>query len=359
MSLDPTDPHGGPPVDAATLLAEADGAEALARRLREGAVRDLLIPDAARLDDRRRAALRTLLRAIVGTIGADIHEFALRRLRREDEGAATALAGVAAPRILSQIEHRLARKGEVAADLIGRVTLDLIGAALPSGVVESVPPFAPAGHAAERAASALRLAESRRRTPPDQPPYAIDLPAESQAQFTWWIAAAIAEEAAAPADSAAAIDRALADGAVQALSQADEGERLEAAAMRLAGLADRRGPALAEAMDHCLAERRIVLLAALIAHAAGAPYEAVRGLIVEPADPRLWLLLRSLDLPRESIARVGYSLSEADRRRDLERFADQLDIMMALPAVAVTKAIAALRLPQGYRDVRLDGPAGS
>ena len=68
---------------------------------------------------------------------------------------------------------------------------------------------------------------------------------------------------------------------------------------------------------------------------------------VEPADPRLWLLLRSLDLPRESIARVGYSLSEADRRRDLERFADQLDIVMALTAVAATKATAALRLPPG------------
>lgn len=348
MSFDPTDPPGGPPVDPATLLAEADGAAARVRRLRRAAVQDLLIPDAARLDDRRRAGLRTLVRAIVGTIGADIHDFAARRLSAGDPGAAAALARVEARDILPRIEARLGAAGEVATDLIDRVTLDLIGEQLPTGLVEAAPePWH--GDAAE----VLRRAESRRRTPPDQPPYATDLPAESQSAFTWWIAAAIAEAARPPmADSAAALDRALAEGAAQALAHADEGDRLEAAAMRLAAAVDLRGPALGGAIDHCVAERRIVLLAALVAHAAGVAFDSVRSLMVEPADPRLWLLLRSLDVPRDGIARLGFALCEADHRRDVERFADRLDAVMALPVADAALSTASLRLPAGFRAAR-------
>lgn len=355
MSIDPTDPHGGPAADAATLLAEAEGADALVRRLRGAAIRDLFIPDAARLDDRRRASLRTLIRAIVGTIGADIHDFALRRLTGADDAAAALLARLEARRLIPLVEARLGIEAAVAGDLIDRVTLDLIGNGLPTGLIEdAAEPWQ--GRAAERAAEALRQAEGRRRTPPDQPPYATDLPAESQAAFTWWIAAAMAQVARPPlADAAAALDRAIADGAAHALSQADEGERLEAAAMRLAALADLRGGALVPAIDHCLAERRAVLLAALIAHAAGAGFETVRALMTEPADPRLWLLLRSLDLPREAMARIGFALCEADHRRDVERFADQLDAVTVLPVADAALATAALRLPTAFRAARADG----
>ncbi|HCB75742.1 MAG TPA: hypothetical protein DEP91_06150 [Sphingomonas bacterium] len=355
MSIDPTDPLGGTPADVATLLAEADGAAALVRRLRGAAIRDLLIPDAARLDDRRRAALRTLIRAIVGTIGADIHDFALRRLTEVDEGGAAALSRVDACHLIASIEARLGTDEAIAGDLIDRVTLDLIGDGLPSGLIEQAPePWQ--GRAAERAGEALRQAESRRRTPPDQPPYATDLPAESQAAFTWWIAAAIADVARPPlTDTSAALDRALADGAAHSLAQADEGERLEAAATRLAAVADLRGGALVGTLDHALAERRVVLLAALIAHAAGTSFDSVRVLMTEPADPRLWLLLRSLDLPRESIARIGFALCEADHRRDVERFADQLDAVMSLPVADAVLATAALRLPAAFRAARATG----
>ncbi|WP_294265116.1 hypothetical protein [uncultured Sphingomonas sp.] len=355
MSIDPTDPPGGTPVDAATLLAEAEGATALVCSLRGAAIRDLLVPDAARLDDRRRAGVRTLIRAIIGTIGADIHDFAVRRLTGVDEAALAALARVEARHLIPAIEARLGADEAVAGDLIDRVTLDLLGQAFPTGLVDPVAePWH--GRAAERAADALRQAESRRRIPPDQPPYATDLPAESHAAFTWWIAAAIAA-AARPAltDTAAALDRALADGAIHALALADEGERLEAAAMRLAAVADLRGAAMVPATDHCLAERRAVLLAAIVAHAAAIAFDGVRALMTEPADPRLWLLLRSLDLPREAIARIGFALCEADHRRDVERFADLLDAAMAVPVADAALATAALRLPGAFRDARASG----
>ncbi|WP_315759926.1 hypothetical protein [Sphingomonas sp. Y38-1Y] len=351
MSLDPADLRDGESVDAATLLARAGGAEARLRRSRVHAVRDLLLPDAARLDDRRRASLRTLIRAIVGTIGADIHDHAARRLTDRGESAgARALARVEARHILPPVERRLGEEMTVATDLIERVTLDLIGEGLPSGLVEaSASPFQ-GTRTLEQRAAALRQAESRRLSPPDQPPYATDLPAESQAHFTWWIAAAIAQAARPPLiDAQAAVERALAEGAEHSLAQADEGERLEAAAIRLAAVADLRGSALAGAIDHCLAERRIVLLAALLAHAGGTTFEVVRALIAEPADPRLWLLLRAIELPREQVARLGYALSEADHRRDVERFADHLDTLMALSQADAVAAVAPLRLPAAFR----------
>lgn len=351
MSFDPIDQHGGKPVDAATLLAEASGAATRAERLRCEAVSDMFISDAARLDDRRRAGVRTLLRAIVGTIGADIHDFAARRLTEEEHGASVALARVEASQIMPAVERQLQMDVEVAADLIDRVTLDLIGEALPNGLVEgAVDPWIGAGRSVERAAEALRQAESRRRTPPDQPPYATDLPAEAQVHFTWWIAAAMASAARPPLiDDVVALDRAIADGAAYALAQADEGERLEAAAVRLAATADLRGGKLSQAIDHCLAERRIVLLAAMIARAAAIDYDSVRRLLIDPADPRLWLVLRSLDLPRESLARLGYGLAEADHRRDIERFADRLDAIMHLSTADAGLAIAVLRLPPAFR----------
>lgn len=352
MSIEPADPRDGEPVGARDVLARAMDAQASVRRLRRAAIDDLLRPDAARLDDRRRAGVRTLLRAIVGTIGADIHDHAARLLAQRGAAAAgEALARVDAAAIMAAIEPRLAEDDGVAGDLIDRVTLDLIGDALPAGLVDHVPaPWTAIGRAIEQRAGALRAAESRRRVPPDQPPYATDLPAESQARFVWWIAASILNAAGPlPPAAAAALDRAVAAGAAQSLAEADEGERLEAAAMRLATFVDLRGEALAGAVDHCLGERRVVLLVALVAHALGSDYEAVRALFVEPADARLWIVLRATGLPRTQIAHIGYALSEADRRRDVEAFADLLDPLMTLPPDDADAACSSLRLPPPLR----------
>jgi hypothetical protein len=64
---------------------------------------------------------------------------------------------------------------------------------------------------------------------------------------------------------------------------------------------------------------------------------------------QLWVALRALALPREAIARVGVALCEADPRRDVEAFAEQLDAIMAIATDDARAALAGLRLPGDFR----------
>ncbi|HTG38581.1 hypothetical protein [Sphingomonas sp.] len=351
MSLDLSEQRGGESIDASNLLASASRAQSLCRLRREASVRDLLTPDDARLDDQRRYALRTLLRAIVGTIGGDIQDHAHRTLtQRGATAAAQALTRIEAYHIMPAVERCLGQDTVVAGELIERVTLDLIGSALPSGIVAAQGAPWPAGHRTlDQRLLALRQAEGRRQAPPDQPPYAIDLTAECQARFVWWIAAAIARAADADGNARVALDRAIADAGGQVLAGHDEGEGLEGIAARLALSLDLRGDLLVPIVEHCLGERRIVLLVAILAHALGVEGATMRTMIVDPADPRLWLVLRALDLPRETVARLGYAVCEADRRRDVEMFADRLDAIMAISPDAADGVLANLRLPADFR----------
>ena len=71
-------------------------------------------------------------------------------------------------------------------------------------------------------------------------------------------------------------------------------------------------------------------------------------------DPApLCMLLRALDLPRETLARIGFALCEADPARDLDAFADLIDEVAAVPLQAAWRAVAAMALPAGYRTALL------
>jgi hypothetical protein len=341
MSHDFIDRHADEPATPAHLRSLARAGDASAVRLRAASVEDLFRPEHARIDDRRRAALRTLIRTIVGSIGGELVEGAAARLASQGAGSAAMLDAVEARRVLPLVETLLAADAETAADLIERVTLDLIGDALPEGLVEEG-----VGRPAALSNDALMAAESRRRAPPDQPPYTLDLAAEGQARFVWWTAAAIAQVAAA---DDAVLSEALVHAARAILAAHDEGERLEAIARRIALRTDLHGEALGAAIDLCLKERRIVLLVALLAQAAGVDYAEMRMIVVTPDDDRLWLVLRMIDLPDACLARLGYALSEADPRRDSDRFADRFAEIRAIDADAARAALAPLRLPAPMR----------
>jgi hypothetical protein len=106
---------------------------------------------------------------------------------------------------------------------------------------------------------------------------------------------------------------------------------------------------LPELIEHALADRRIELAVALIADAGGLVPRAVRDLVLERDPAPLCILLRALDLPRETLARVGFALCEADAGRDLDGFADVLDAVTAVPLQEAWQAVAAMALPAGYR----------
>ncbi|TKD50502.1 hypothetical protein [Sphingomonas baiyangensis] len=354
MSLNPADPRDAPVREAALLIADAAAADVRTRAIRTAALRDFLAEDCQRLDDRTRVAFAALLRTIVATIGGAIHGDALERLSAAgNRKAHAALNAVEAAAICPRLYDHLLSDEAMAAALLDRVVLDLIAERLPEALIErseSEDPFDTADMATEASAVALRALEARRRGPVDQPPYAVDLDAETQFRCAWGIAAAIAV-ALAPVDAAArsAIEWALADATERALARHDDEDRLEAAATRFAVMRDLPLGRVAEAIEIALADGRIVLATALVAHALALSFEDVRAMIVDPRDTRLWLGLRALDLPRDTVARIGYALSEADPRRDVEAFADRIEAIMQIDPNEAAAALEHLRLPAPFR----------
>lgn len=206
----------------------------------------------------------------------------------------------------------------------------------------------------------MLIAESRRRGGEGGALAGTDLPAELHHKLVWLVAAALRERHAAMAgDAIDTLDRALSEAAHRSLAAHDEGDRVEAAAMRLAAAIDAQPRELPEMLNEALGDRRVALFTALIAHALGLRHEIARELVFDPAGDRLWLALRAIDLPRTAIARIGYALSEADPRRDLESFADALDAIMGIAPDTARAALAPLRLDADYRSAMLALERGS
>jgi hypothetical protein len=198
---------------------------------------------------------------------------------------------------------------------------------------------------------ALLGAESRRRAaPPGEAPGWSDLPAELHHRLVWWVAAALRERNSEDAgDNVVLLDRALAEAALRQVGAHDEGDRVEAAAMRLAAAVDAHADELATLLVEALADRRLPLFVAFIAHALGLEYGETRDIALDPAGDQLWPVLRALELDRSAIARIGLALTEADPRRDVEAFADRLDAIAELPSASARIALAPLLLHPDYR----------
>lgn len=363
MSDNPVDIDPGANGGATPLLASATAAETRVPRGLAVAIADFFLPDAARLDERTRIALAQLLRALIDTIEADIREQGAQLLsgRGESRLAAAVLrteAGVFERLFASGV----LRDSALMAELMARVRQDAIGAALPMNAPED--PRRPSlvnrfvqhpDRALAGGAMAVLVAESRRRGGPDvaQLTY-TDLPAELHHRLVWWVSAALRERIGDVADGALPVlDRALSDAAQRSLAAYDEGGRLEAAAMRFAAAIDAPAEELPQLLVEALGDRRMVLFIALFAHALGVGYPLAREIVLDSTADRLWLALRALDLGRATIAQIGFALCEADPRRDVERFADRLDTIVAIPVEGARAAIAPLRLDPDYRAAML------
>lgn len=313
----------------ATLRAADARARADARLL--GAIDDLFLPDDARLTERTRLMVVRLLHDTIGAIEAELRQRAARLLTATGAVAAAgallsgpgAVARLTAAGLLrdeacvealvARVRHReiadalpVAREGPEEMSLLVRL------AAVPDRVVAS-------------AARALLAADSAE---------AAVLPATVRQRLIWAVAAAIR-----PATADMATDRAIAEAAARSLSVDGEDEGLDGAAMRLAAAIDARREELTPLLLEALGDRRLALFVAVLAQAAGLDYAQAEAMVLEPEGERLWLLLRAVALDRPTIARIALALSDADPRRDIEAFAERLDM---IAAVDPARALAAL-----------------
>jgi len=334
------------PQDSPEAVAARAGARA--ERRVASVVADFFLDDSDRLDERTRLLLDQALARVVGALDRTIRHHAARMLAQGgDDHAAERLLG-----IRDDVAAWLSRPGalpdELIEVLIAQVRHDLLAAALPIELGEADGPSllvrlagAPDPVVAA-AAAALLAAESRQRDPAGSD---TGLPAELHHRLAWRVAAALRTLAG----GGVAVDRALVDAARRSIAAHDEGERMEAVAMRLALAIDarpaERGPLLIDA----LGDRRLALFVAVLAHALAIDFADVLALVAAPADERLWLCLRAASLDRATVARIALALAEADPRRDIEAVADRLDAIAAIEPVAAAAALAPLALPGDYR----------
>lgn len=353
--------------DAQALLARAAGAEARGRRALRAAIDDAFLVPETRLDDRARIALIGLVDALVTAIGQDVRDHAARVLAgRGEAGLAEALAAGSVA-----LADRLAGAGvlrdpELVGECLARVRCELIAAALPAEAPAD--PDTPSlvvrltgstDPVVAEAATAVLAGESQRRAIAESGVVnASGLPPALHRRLVWWVAAALREAAATAAgDAPSVLDRAVIEAALRNIAANEGQDRLEAAAIRLAEAIDAQADELPTLLDEALRDRRVSLMIAFLAHALGVDHEMAREIVLDPTGERLWLSLRALELPRPAIARVGYRLCEADGRRDLDGFADMLDVVAGLDPRSARRAIAPLTLHPEFRTAlaALDG----
>lgn len=354
MSVGSDGSQSGAHDGVAPLFARAAAADARTHARLQTAINDLLAPEDARLDDRTRAAVQELLARLVATVEGDLRLHAGRSLAtRGEPDLAASLSGDSAPVLARLIEAGVIRDADFFGELIGRARLGLLADALPVAAPEGEEAslLARLANHADRVvatnAVAVLVADSR-RTPEESAPILTELPAELHHKLVWWIAAALRE-----GRESAAVARALSDAAQRSIAAHDEGERPEAAAIRLASALDAKAAELPGLLIGALGDRRAGLFVALIGHSLGIEFGLVRDALLDPAGERLWLMLRALEMPRETIARIGLALSEADPRRDIESFADSLDTIAAIDPGKARDALAPLKLDPAFRAASL------
>lgn len=351
MSVEPDPGHG-----LKARLAAARRAPVRADARLSESIADFFLADDARLDERMRIHIGQLLDGIVRGIETDIRRHAARVLtgRGLHERAEALLEG--RPDVITRLTQAgLLRDRHLMDELIARVRCDLVGSALSVDVAEAdaasvLVRLADSGDGVVAgAARALLSAETQRRAASHGVVQPCDLPAELHHHLIWWIAATIREASVAMRGDDAATDRAIVEAAQRSLGAHDEGERAESIAMRLAIAIDARPEELAPLLIEALRDRRLILFVACLARALDLDYESARTIVIEPEGDRLWLALRALDIDRPTIARIGLSLADADPRRDLEQFVEDIDMIAAIPADAARSALAPLTLHHDLR----------
>lgn len=340
---------------ARTLLAHVASADAAAWHGLATAIDDFFLPESHRLDEQTRVGLARLLRALVDTVEGEIRDHGVRQLQVQGESELAAALAAADGVFAALSDSGVLRDRELMAELIAQVQQDLLASGMPVQAHDD--PERPSlinrfvqhpDRVLAQSAMGVLIAESRRRSLPEAGPLPqTDLPAELHHKLVWWVAAALRLRVAA--EDVAALDRVLAEAAQRSLAAHDEGDRVEAAVMRLAVAIDAQPDELPELLNEALGDRRVTLFAGLLAHALGVDYGVARSLALDAGSGRLWVALRALDLNREAIARLGLALTEADPRRDIEAFADTLDTIMAVEAADARAVLAGLWLPNDYR----------
>lgn len=337
--------QGGEPTPAGPdrLLAEAAEIARTADARLSAALEDLFVADHVRATDVQRAAMRTMLDGLVQEIEGELRAAVAERLGSE----APDVLELGRVPIVQPIFERagVLRDRELVGLLLTRAEEHRIGAAL-RRVAENIPEW-PMPSVSDAALDlALQRAESRRANGMGEPRLtAGDLPVELLHRLLWWAAAALRDYLSrTTALDVDVRDDALAGAVLSRLTLHDEGQTLEAAAMRVALTAEPNPTALVDA----LRGGRVSLFAALIAVRARIDYQAAFLLAADPNVAALAVLLRAIEAPLEVAAPVLLDMAAVNRLSD-QALEMLIDDFADLSGEAAREALQPWRLDRSFR----------
>jgi hypothetical protein len=274
-------------------------------------VADLSIPDALRLDERRRALVLGILRNLLGTIEDRIREAAV------DECAAAGPSLRTAAIALSQ--SRGSALWPVVETDLGALHADLVEAALQRSFEHLFSVRRSPGHvrlallvarqpdsALAQRATDVAVADARRFDRFGDPVLLIDdLPAPAVESTAWLAGAALRHEVhAAGLEAGAPFEPALVAAIRSALATREEALGVRVRATRLATRLTELGENDDELLVALAEEGEIELLAACIARRAGLAASMVWRLLVGSPQSDFTILLRALGLSEPSATRL-------------------------------------------------------
>jgi hypothetical protein len=332
------------------LLADAAAVARHADARLSAALQDLFMPDFVRPTDSQRAAMSNMLYDVVEEIERDLRRGLIERLGDD----APAVLGVQRIPIVRPIFDRagVLKDRELVALLLTRAEEQRIAHAI-RRVAQIDPEPAPqvALGVPPQVETALLTAEARRWGSQGAPALpARDLPAELLHKLLWWSAAALRDylERTASLDGPRR-DEALAAAVAQRLSEHDEGQALDAAAMRVA--------IACEASDALLFDLfragRFSLFVAMLAVRARLDYAPAFLLASDPGIGALAVLLRAVEAPTQVAAPILLQMAAINRISDAkleERVNDFLDLDLS----SAQEAIRPWRLDRTFRHAIAD-----
>lgn len=334
--------------DAARLLLAA------ARERFAVAATDLLLPDRARLSEWQRLTAASLLTRLIRSIEDELRA-ALAARFAADEPLHAALSSAHVPIALPILERASAlRDPELSNILVRRVEEHRFwkGHAAAGGGDYLFALVRDADDGIAAAAMEMVIARSRRFDRFQEPLMGqVELPAELQHKLVWMVAAAL-RHYIVQQHCVGAVDAAVEESASAILASYDEGDSLEAGAMRLSLRLHRAGRLDGATLARILGEGGLPLfiagLSVLCALEAGAAWEVL-------ADPRgrgPALLLRAAGLDRDAAAAIllvlnasGPLLSGAEG----DAAADQLDLFDAVDQAAAREVLRLWQADPSYR----------
>lgn len=340
--------------DAARLLLAA------ARERFAVAATDLLLPEQVRLTEWQRLTAAALLTRLIRSIEDDLRTRLASRFESE-EALHAALSSAHVPIALPILERaQVLRDAELGTLLVRRVeehrfwkARTALSAGEPGRREDYLAELIrDADEAIASEAMDLVVARSRRFDRFHEPVLGqVELPAELQHRLVWMIAAAL-RHYIVQHHHVAAPDGAIADAASAIAGGYDEGESLEARAVRLARrLAGARrldGAALARILDDGVLPLFIAGLAAL----ASLDYQAAWEVLADPRGNGPAILLRAAGAEREHAAAILLALNSHGRLfsgSEADSAAAQLGLYEGISAEAARDVLRLWQADPAYR----------